>query len=260
MRIALITGASSGLGREYARWVDAHKAADEIWAVARRLPRLEELAHELSTPVRPLTLDLTSTEAMDTLERDLKEAQEKDPAFEIALLVNAAGFGKFGTYADMTRQEVDSMIDLNCRALVDITQLALPYMRKGSHIIQIASSASFQPLPGLNVYAASKVFVRSYTRALRYELMGKGIYVTAVCPLWVKTEFIKVARETKNGKTVNHPFPQLSATHVVRWSMFVNRINYPIATCCISGFIMRIADKILPAPIVMWAWEGLRRI
>jgi uncharacterized protein len=133
-------------------------------------------------------------------------------------------------------------------------------MGKGGHIIQIASSASFQPLPGLNVYAASKAFVRSYTRALRFELRGKGVFVTAVCPLWVKTEFIKVARDTKNGHTVNHPFPQLSATHVVNWSMFVNRINYPIATCCITGFIMRIADKILPAPLVMWAWEGLRRI
>ena len=260
MRIALITGASSGLGRQYAHWCADHKAADEIWAIARRQERLEELKSELSCPVRPIPLDLADTKSLDELEHMLAEEKAKDPSFEVSLLVNAAGFGKFGTYADMTREEVDKMVDLNCRAVVDMTQIALPYMGKGGHIIQIASSASFQPLPGLNVYAASKAFVRSYTRALRFELRGKGIFVTAVCPLWVKTEFIKVARDTKNGHTVNHPFPQLSAAHVVNWSMFVNRINYPIATCCITGFIMRIADKILPAPLIMWAWEGLRRI
>lgn len=260
MHIALITGASSGLGREYARWAAARSTCDEIWAIARRKERLEELGRELSVPVCPIALDLTDPASMERLQDRLREAAAADPSFEIALLVNAAGFGKFGTCDDMTLVEVDRMVDLNCRALVDVTQLALPYMHHGSHMIQIASSASFQPLPGLNVYAASKAFVRSYTRALRFELRGRGIFVTAVCPLWVKTEFIQVARDTKNGHTVNHPFPQLTAEHVVGWSMFVNRINYPIATCCITGTIMRIAGKILPAPLIMWAWEGLRRI
>ena len=160
----------------------------------------------------------------------------------------------------MTCEEVDTMVDLNCRALVDVTQVALAHMERGGRIIQIASSASFQPLPGLNVYAASKAFVRSYTRALRFELRGRGISVTAVCPLWVKTEFIDVARQTANGQTVRHPFPVLGARRVVRWSMLVNAVNYPIATCCVTGFLMRIADKIIPAPVIMWIWEGVRRI
>ena len=180
--------------------------------------------------------------------------------FSVGLLVNAAGLGKFGTYTDLTCTEVDTMVDLNCRALVDVTQVALAHMGRGGRIIQIASSASFQPLPGLNVYAASKAFVRSYTRALRFELRGRGIFVTAVCPLWVKTEFIDVARQTANGQTVRHPFPVLGARRVVRWSMLVNAVNYPIATCCVTGFLMRIADKIVPAPVIMWIWEGVRRI
>ncbi len=203
MRIALITGASSGLGREYARWASDHGDYDQIWAVARRRERLEKLASELSTPVRLVPLDLTDKASITQLKVLLDEAAAQDKArgekFSVGLLVNAAGLGKFGTYADMTCEEVDTMADLNCRALVDVTQVALAHMERGGRIIQIASSASFQPLPGLNVYAASKAFVRSYTRALRFELRGRGIFVTAVCPLWVKTEFIDVARQTANA-------------------------------------------------------------
>ena len=100
----------------------------------------------------------------------------------------------------------------------------------------------------------------SYTRALRRELPHRGIYVTAVCPTWVKTEFIKVARDTKNGTTVQHPWPQISAERVARWSMFVNRCNYPVATCGVIAFLMRVFCKVIPAPVIMWIWEGLRRI
>lgn len=260
MRIAIITGASSGLGREYARLVSAKGLYDEIWAIARREERLQQLADELATPVRPVPLDLSSADAVAGFARMIDEASAAHDDFEVALLVNAAGFGKFGTYADMSCAEVDSMIDLNCRALVDMTQIALPYMRRGGRIIQIASSASFQPLPGLNVYAASKAFVRSYTRGLRFELRGRGIRATAVCPLWVKTEFISVARDTANGKTVRHPFPVLNARHVVRWSWGMNGLWFPVTTCCISGLVMRVAGKVLPSWVIMWAWEGLRRI
>ena len=214
--------------------------------------------------MRPVPLDLTEKASIAQLKGLLDEAAMQDKArgekFSVGLLVNAAGLGKFGTYADLTCTEVDTMVDLNCRALVDVTQVALAHMGRGGRIIQIASSASFQPLPGLNVYAASKAFVRSYTRALRFELRGRGIFVTAVCPLWVKTEFIDVARQTANGQTVRHPFPVLGARRVVRWSMLVNAVNYPIATCCVTGFLMRIADKIVPAPVIMWIWEGVRRI
>ncbi|MGI6217647.1 MAG: SDR family NAD(P)-dependent oxidoreductase [Coriobacteriales bacterium] len=264
MRIALITGASSGLGREYARLADAMGGYDQIWVVARRRERLEQLAEELTAPVRIVQLDLSLRESTrqigKLLEDSANECKASGEPFEVGLLVNAAGFAKFGTHADLTLDEEDSMIDLNCRALVDITEVAIPYMVRRSRIIEISSSASFQPLPGLNVYAASKAFVRSYTRALRFELRGSGIRTTAVCPLWIRTEFFQVARDTANGRTVNHPFPILSAKHVARWSWRINSINYPIATCCVTGFLMRICDKIIPAPVIMWIWEGLRRI
>lgn len=258
MRIAIITGASSGLGREYALLADKEGAYDAIWAVARRTERLEALAAECKTPVLPITLDLGKPESPRVLGEMLGGVDA--PSIEVGLLVNAAGLGKFGTYRDLTQEETDAMIDVNCRALVDITQTVLPYMERGGRIVQIASSAGFQPLPGLNVYAATKAFVISYTRALRFELRGRHVRVTAVCPYWIKTEFVKVARETGNGATVKHPWPQLNPRHVARWSTLVNRANYPVATCCLIGLLMRIFCKVVPAPIIMWIWEGIRRI
>lgn len=255
MRIAVVTGASSGLGREYALSADREGTYDEIWAIARRAERLQELAAKCTTPVRAVCLDLADKSAAQELKSDLEQAD-----CEVGLLVNAAGLGKFGTWESLTQGEVDAMIDVNCRALVDVTQACLPHMGRGGRIIQVASSASFQPLPGMNVYAASKAFVRSYTRALRWELLGRGIYVTAVCPLWVKTEFISVARETADGQAVRHPRPQLTARHVVRWSRFVNRCNYPIATCDLIAFLMRVCGKIVPAPVIMAIWQAVRRV
>ena len=263
-RIAIVTGASSGLGREYALLADESREYDQIWAIARRAERLAELADRCETEVLPILLDLSALDAAPKLAAMLEDAAQAAGScglsLEVGLLVNAAGFGKFGMYDDMTLSEVDSMVDLNCRALVDITQVTLPYCHAGSRIIQIASSAAFLPLPGLNVYAATKAFVLSYTRALRFELRGRGINVTAVCPLWVKTEFIDVARDTANGQTVRHPFPVLDAKHVVRWSDMVNRANYPVATCCVAGAAMRVLRKLAPSSLAMAAWEVVRKI
>jgi short-subunit dehydrogenase len=259
MHIAIITGASSGIGNEYAHHADAEGIYDEIWVIARRTERLEQLALECTTPVRCLSLDLSqrssTTQLADTI---VKACSTED--FSIGLLVNTAGFGKFGTYADLGCEEVDDMIDVNCRSLVDLTQLTLPYMQRGARIIEFASSAAFLPLPGLNVYAASKAFVLSYTRALRRELHGKGIRVTAVCPTWVRTEFVKVARKTQNGMTVRHPWPQISPHRVVVWSTFINRTGYPVATCGIIALILRLVCKVIPSPILMWFWGIIRRI
>lgn len=254
MNIAIITGASSGLGRLYVRQADKAGVYDEIWAIARRRDRIDDLARHCATKVRSVCLDLACEDAVEELQSLLKT---EDP--RVGLLVNAAGFGKFGTCEDLANDEVGAMIEVNCRALVQVTQAVLPYMARGSRIIEVASCAAFQPLPGLGVYAASKAFVLSYTRSLRFELMGRGIRITAVCPIWIRTEFVKIARETANGTTVKHPWPQMSPERVVAWSDLVNRANYPVATCGIIGLAMRIFCKVVPAPIIMGIWEGVRR-
>ncbi len=286
MRIAIITGASSGLGAEYVSLIDAKNYVDEIWVIARRGKRLEELQEKCKTPVRPLCLDLTSSKSMEKLQNLLEETAknpnvknvnaedsgdknpnsphkkqtQNDPTLQIALLINAAGFGKFGDTSTLSQSEINSMIALNCTALVEVTRICLPYMSRGSRILQFASSAAFQPLQGLSIYAASKSFVLSFTRSLRRECKGRGIYISAVCPIWVKTEFIKVARECKDGTSVKHPWPQISAKRVVKWSNFINKLNYPVICCSPFSFLMRLFGKIIPAPIMMWIWEGMRKI
>ena len=105
------------------------------------------------------------------------------------------------------------MIDLNCRAAAALTAAVLPYMGRGSRVLEICSSAAFQPLPGFNVYAATKAFLLRYSRALRWEAAPRGIRVTAVCPGWIRTDFMDVARDTKNGRTVrSFPFAQRPET------------------------------------------------
>jgi short-subunit dehydrogenase len=258
--VAIITGASSGLGREYALWADT-QGYDQIWLVARREERLRELATSLSTESRWFSLDLAERGSATRLADELRRESDR-PDFQVALLVNAAGFGKFANVEEMSLEQTDALVDLNCRAVADVTRVCLPYLGRGSRVLQLASCAAFQPLPGLDLYAASKAFVLSYTRGLRLELQGRGIRITAVCPIWVRTEFNKVARSSagEGQTTVRHTFPNLSPRHVVRWSWRINSINYPVATCAVSSFVMRIAGKVLPAPVVMGVWQLLRRL
>ena len=254
MNIAIVTGASSGLGRSFIRQLDRQGGLDEIWGVARRRERMEELAAQLSTPMRPLALDLTKTESVETLRALLRET-----GADVRVLVNSAGFGKFGTYADMTLQETADMIDLNCRAAVALTAAAIPHMSRGARILEICSSASFQPLPGFNVYAATKAFLLRYSRALRWEVAPRGIKVTAVCPGWIKTEFMQVARDTKNGRTVrSYPFalrPETVARRALRDSQVL-----AVTTCGLPALVQRVASKFLPHCFIMACWEGLRRL
>ena len=183
-KIAVITGASSGMGRRFAETVREFGVFDEIWAIARRLDRLEELKETAPFPVRPIALDLTDPASFDTYASLLKEESA-----EVGLLVNASGYGKFDAVEKLSMEDDLGMIDLNCRALTAMTKLVLPYMHNGGRIIEIASVAAFQPIPYINVYGASKAFVLSFSRALNREVKKRGIQVLALCPFWTKTAF-----------------------------------------------------------------------
>ena len=184
MKIAVVTGASSGIGREFVLALDKEGAFDEIWAVARREERLRALAEECRTPVRPVPMDLTEDGAAEKL----ASAAEEEKA-EIGMLVNGAGFGLFGEFASLPTKEQSDMIDLNAKSLTEVTYRLLPFMPRGGRIVNIASNSSWQPVPYMAVYAASKAYVMSFSRALGMELREKGIGVTAVAPGWIKTEF-----------------------------------------------------------------------
>jgi hypothetical protein len=193
MNIAIITGASSGMGVEFALQLDNvfDYSIDEIWLVARRKEEMLKVAEYLEHTSRVLDMDVTKEEDIKRFEKLLK--QEKP---NIRMLVNSAGYGIMGDFATSKISDETGMIDVNCKALTNITYLCLPYMKKNSRIIQMASSAAFLPQPNFAVYAATKSYVLSFSRALNEELRKKKIYVTAVCPGPVDTPFFDIAERT----------------------------------------------------------------
>ncbi len=197
MNVIMITGASSGMGVEFALQLDNifDYSIDEIWMISRRKEEMLEVAESMQNTTRILDMDVTKAEDMERLRKLL--AKEKPV---IRMLVNCAGYGVMGDFEKLDMQEELGMIDVNCKALTQMTYQCIPYMRQNSRIIQLASSAAFMPQPGFAVYAASKAYVNSFSRALSEELRKKGIYVTSVCPGPVDTPFFD--RAQKDGKTL----------------------------------------------------------
>ncbi|MCI2058942.1 MAG: SDR family NAD(P)-dependent oxidoreductase [Oscillibacter sp.] len=255
MRIAVVTGASSGLGREFVRRLGAEGGLDEIWAVARRKDRLDALEALSPVPVRPLPMDLTRPESLEALSALLNREQP-----EIRVLVCAAGFGRIGQSRSISAADNSAMIDLNCRAAVDVTSAALPYLHSGSRILEICSTAAFQPMPGLNVYAATKAFLQSYTKALHHELLASGIHVTAVCPYWIRdTEFIPLAQKADPGGFRHFPLASRAGT-VVRWALLDSRLNLWVSTPGPVCAVHRLAAKFIPHALMVPLLDLLRRV
>lgn len=253
MKIAVITGASSGLGREFAVQAARQGEFDEIWVVARRAGRLKELAETLQIPVRPLPLDLQKPESFETLDLLFRSEQA-----EIGLLVCAAGFGKFGACLDLSDGEISDMIDLNCKAVVRSCRVAVPYMKGGSRIIVMGSSSAFQPLPEFNLYAATKAFVVSFCRALHAELKDRGISVTAVCPGFVRTEFFDVAKDTANPDACNNFKPLYESCDVVRKAYRDAAKSRDMSVYGLHVKLHRLLAKLLPHHAVMRVWMKIK--
>ena len=184
MKIAVITGASSGIGREFVYAVDKKQCVDEIWVIARRAERLEELKEKCTTPLRPLALDLSAREGIEAYRAAL-EAEKP----QIALLINAAGCGVFGPFAEKDLDALLHSATLNSLALTAMCHVSIPYIKRGGSIVNMGSNSSWQPVPYQAVYGASKSYVLSLSRAIGRELRPRGIHVMCVCPGWIKTEF-----------------------------------------------------------------------
>jgi len=250
MKIAIVTGASSGMGREFVRQLSGYETVDEIWAIARRAEALEALKAEVSTPVRPVVLDLLKPESFDTVQAML-EAETPD----VRLLVNAAGFGKFGAFDKTTVAEDCRMIDLNCKALLVMTRLCIPYMAPGSHILELDSLSAFQPVPYITTYGATKAFVLSYSRSMNRELKGKGIRVMAMNPGWVKTEFFRHAFQSNQDGEVQYFDRLYEAADVVKTGL--HDLYFTKKDCSIHGFPVKmqvLMVKLLPHKLVMDVW------
>jgi short-subunit dehydrogenase len=246
MNIAVITGASSGLGREFVHLADA-AGVDEIWVIARRKDRLEALKETVHTPLRIFAGDVTQQSTWQIIEQELRQRQPV-----VRVLINNAGLGKIGNAGDISREDIHAMIAVNCEAAVMMTELCLPFMVMGSHIGQICSVAAFQPIPYLNVYAATKAFLYRYSRALEMELKPRGITVTAVCPYWVRdTEFISIAQQTRNSSYFRHFLFSGTQADTARKAFRDICRGRSVSMPGMMAILDRLAAKLIPAGIMM---------
>ena len=249
MNIAVVTGASSGMGREFVLQLGQYVKVDEIWVIARREDALVALKSQCDTPVRPIVLDLCKEESFAAFARIL-EAEKP----QVKLLVNAAGFGKFGAFDKISLEDDCRMIDLNCKALVAMTRVTLPYMCAGSHVLQLDSLSAFQPVPYITTYGATKALVLSYTRAMNQELKNRGIRMMAMNPGWVKTEFFNHAMVT-NGSEVQYFNYLYEAKDVVATGLkdlYKTKKEVSVHGLPIKFQVLLV--KLLPHSLVMKVW------
>jgi short-subunit dehydrogenase len=222
-RIQIITGASSGIGREFALQIARERNADEIWLLARRRDRLESLAKEIgsigNTPVSHVVeLDLGGRKGVTAFASRLaaEAATAGDGGLVIDALVNNAGFGTYGTFADTSMERQLDMIDLNCVTLTGLCHAALPYLSRGSLVVNVASLAAFAPLGNFAVYGATKAYALSFSTAFAAEVADSGIHVIALCPGPVDTEFANVASNGVRAAVVDGKSPAAVVSHCLR--------------------------------------------
>ncbi len=257
MSVAIITGASGGIGREFALQLCKDYMIKDFWLIARNKSKLNSLAAELcelGATVEVLSIDLGTREGINEYKAAL---EEKKPM--VSYLVNAAGYGKFGRFDELSEDDIAGMIDLNSRALVLMTHATVPYMELGGRIVELGSGSCFTPLPNFNVYAASKAFVLHYTKALNHELKKYGIRATCFCPGWVMTDFFGVAE----GDGVSRPAkskmkPMLDAEKVTRGCLKAVKKGKTMYVTNWYTKLQHLLFKVVPDPILTRLWLGMQ--
>lgn len=246
MDIAIITGASSGMGRDFVSAVDRDYKLDEIWVIARREERLKELEGSVKARIKALPMDLSKESSISEIKSLLGEQKPS-----VKVLVNAAGYGVFGAFTENKLDETTGIVDLNDKALVAMTYIVLPYMKEGSAIINLGSNSSWQPVPYMAVYGASKAFVLSFSRALSMELKKRKIKVIAVCPGWIKTEFFDRAVHDDTIKYYDRFYESVDVVNKAMKDLKKGKL------VSILGFPVRMQVrmvKLLPVKLIMNIW------
>ena len=241
MVIAIVTGASSGLGREYVLALKKlHPQIEEYWLVARRRERLEQVGKALGKPYRALALDLTQRESLETLRALLSREQP-----QVKCLINNSGYGRLGDFIDMPMEDSGGMVRLNCVALTEVASVVLPYIPQGGMMINVSSIAAFVPNARMAVYSSTKAYVLSLSKALRFELKKRSVNVLAVCPAPMDTEFLDVAGITGHSKTFDL-LPRVNPRRVAEKSLIAAGKGRAVYTDKLFYKFYRLLGKILP--------------
>lgn len=244
MKIAVVTGASSGLGVEFVRAIaEKYPALDEIWLLARRRERLEALAAEIHTPrLRPVPTDLGDTASLNAFSALLE--QEKP---EIRILINNAGYEHSGLFGSTSTQEITSMLRVNVLGLTLIQRLCLPYLGRGSFTVLTCSVSAFSPIPHQAVYSASKRYVYALGRALREELKPRGSNVLLLCPGNMNTEMNPKGAARQSSKIDHLPF--LDMQRMTRESLRRAQAGQAVYTMGGVYKLYRLGCKVLPSGV-----------
>lgn len=255
-RIAVITGASSGLGEEFTRQVCAKYDYDEIWIIARREEKLSTLASELNASknfnvVRPVVMDVAGKAGVERFKNLLEIEDQKlrkvESGIEVGLLINNAGFGTYGPFEETSINRQMDMIELNCTTVTGICGVALPYLKKDSVIINTASLAAFLPLGNFAVYGATKAYVLNFSVALAAELHDKGIKVCALCPGSVSTEFANVASNGARAEVKGGIPPEKVVAQCLKRAFKDKRISLYRLKWRFTAFMSRFVGRYLGA-------------
>jgi len=246
MKAAIITGASAGLGREFLRQMPAmFPDIEEYWLISRRKDKLMEAAKEIPVQCRILPLDLTKDESYAKL---AEEREKVKP--QVWMLINNSGCGFLGNVGEGELDKQTSMIDLNLKGLTAVTHTVLPYMPKGSRILNVSSIASFCPNARMTVYSASKAYVTAFTFGIAEELKERGITATAVCPGPMDTDFIYTGSIKGNSKTFD-TLPYCDPVKVARGSLIAAGLGKTVYTPKAFYKFYRVLAKVMPTKIMM---------
>lgn len=244
-KIAVLTGATGGLGQEFVNEL-LKEDIDEIWAVARNIEKLNKLCEKFGSKIYPVKCDLSDVNQVKNIENLFEQQKPK-----IKYLINNAGIGLMKKCTDFSESEITNLIDLNCKIPALLCNYAIPYMDKGSRILNISSASSFQPNPYIAFYSASKVFLRSFSRSLNFELKQTGITCTAVCPGWIDTDMLE---KEYNGKKVKFP-GLVSANRVAVQALKDAKKGKDMSVCSLFVKYEHLCSKIMPQKWSMYIWE-----
>ncbi len=237
------------MGRDFVKELQKEKNVDEIWMVARRKERLDEMERKGNGKLRAIPLDLTEMDSFQCFEALLKTEKP-----QIQYLVNAAGAGRMGKVEEIDYIDHAFVLDINVKALTCMSRICLPYIMRGGHIIQLCSSSAFLPQPAFASYAASKSYVLSFSRALRREVKNKGIVVTVVCPGPVNTEFFQAA-----GSEIAPAKKKflVESEDVVRKALKDANVGKELSVYGIGMKLVHLAGKLLPTKVVLSVMEQM---
>lgn len=254
MKTVIVTGASSGIGREFALETDKKYSPECMWLISRRGERMEETAKLINAKTEIIPTDLALPKSLEMIKNKL----QKDKP-QIQLLINAAGFGKFGNTQSISDEDTENMINVNIRALTMISKLCIPYIAEGGHIINMASASAFVSLPYMNIYAATKAYVLHFSQALANELSDKNIGVTAVCPHWVTSEFIPTAQDSPDGNAVNNFMFMTYPFNVVNKALKDSDCGKKEALIGVVPKVIKFLSKILSSDTAHLIWNNSRK-